>query len=116
MNNDGVTALQFIIDDAVFQVLPEVCFGVVVARRLDNRTPRPQVYELLNRSMEAARQKFKGHNIKEHLDLSCYREAFKKLGINPNKFPCSVEALTAAGVKVADTTHDIPALVREALA
>ncbi len=27
-----------------------------------------------------------------------------------------VEALTAAGVKVADTTHDIPALVREALA
>jgi succinyl-CoA synthetase alpha subunit len=27
-----------------------------------------------------------------------------------------VEALTAAGVKVADTTHDIPALIREALA
>jgi len=36
-----------------------------------------------------------GEIYKEHPDVLCYREAFQRLGINPNRFPCSVEALTA---------------------
>ncbi|MCL6479274.1 MAG: hypothetical protein K6T65_12850 [Peptococcaceae bacterium] len=91
--------MKFIVDDRVFEALPEVCFGVVVARDLDNRTGRPQVNELLDRSMEQVREKFAGQNLKEHPDLICYREAFQKIGINPNKFPCSVEALTSRVVK-----------------
>lgn len=95
----GVNALKFIIDDRVFETLPEVCFGAVVARHLENRSGRPAVKELLERSMIDAREKFNGLNLKEHPDLLCYREAFQKLGINPNKFPSSVEALTARVAK-----------------
>lgn len=91
--------MKFIIDDGVFEVLSEVCFGVVVARNLDNRTPRPRIKELLDRSIMDTREKFKGLNVKEHPALLCYREAFQKLGMNPNKFPCSVEALTTRVVK-----------------
>lgn len=91
--------MEFIIDNSVFETLPEVCFGVVVARDLDNRTDRPEIKELLGRSMEQVREKFKDRHLKDHQDLLCYREAFQKLGINPNKFPCSVEALTARVVK-----------------
>lgn len=91
--------MRFIIDDRVFEVLVEVCFGVVVARNLDNRPTRPLIKEMLDRSITGAREKFKGCILKEHPDLLCYREAFQKLGINPSKFPSSVEALTARVVK-----------------
>lgn len=91
--------MKFVIEDRVFEALPEVCFGVVVARDLENGPGRPLVAKLLEQSMEAAREKFKGQIVKEHPDLQCYRDAFHKLGLNPNKFPCSVEALSARVAK-----------------
>jgi len=91
--------MKFTIDDSVFESLPEVCFGVVVARDLDNRVAQPLIRERLDRSIEVTRGKFHGHSLKEHPDLLCYREAFQTLGINPNKFPSSVEALTTRVVK-----------------
>ncbi|MGM0652616.1 MAG: phenylalanine--tRNA ligase beta subunit-related protein [Bacillota bacterium] len=42
--------------------------------------------------------------------LQPYREAFKKMSINPNKFPCSVEALSARAVK-SGTLPDINPIV-----
>ncbi|MCL6638992.1 MAG: hypothetical protein K6T80_04825 [Firmicutes bacterium] len=102
--------MRFIIDDGVFEVLSEVCFGVVVARNLDNLAPRPPVKELLDRSVSEVREKYKDRNIKEHPDFLCYREAFQKLGVNPNKFPSSVEALTARVVK-GGTLPDINGVV-----
>lgn len=91
--------MQFTIEDSVFETLPEVCFGVVVARDLDNRAAQPMIRERLEQSIGVTREKFSGRTLKEHPDLRCYREAFQKLGINPNKFPSSVEALTARVVK-----------------
>lgn len=91
--------MKFIIHGSVFEVLPEACFGVVVAYNLDNRPARPPANHLLEQSVSAARQKFNGASLKEHPGLLCYREAFKKLGINPNKFPSSVEALSARVAK-----------------
>ena len=86
--------MHFIIDDKVFDVLPEVCFGVVVARDLNNSGNNQEIWNLLEQAIEAARIKFKPVKPKEHSDLRPFREAFQKMGINPNKFPCSVEALT----------------------
>ncbi len=34
-----------------------------------------------------------GINVKSHADILPYREAFQRLGINPNRFPSSIEAL-----------------------
>jgi len=86
--------LQFIVDDKVFDILPEVCFGVVVARDLNNSEDNQEIWNSLEQAIEAARIKFKTIKPKEHSDLRPFREAFQKMGINPNKFPCSVEALT----------------------
>lgn len=91
--------MKFIIADSVFEVLPGACFGVVVARNLDNQANRPLIKERLDQSIVGTRGKFEAQNLKEHPDLLCYREAFQKLGINPNKFPSSVEALTSRVVK-----------------
>lgn len=91
--------MRFTVSDEVFNVLPNVCFGVVVARKLDNRLSQPTIMELLRRTEIDVRERFKDTPLKEHPAISCYREAFRRLGINPNKFPSSVEALVSRVVK-----------------
>ena len=91
--------MQFIIDEKVFKILPEVCFGVVIARDLDNSGNNKEIWGLLEQSIEETRNKFGSIKPKEHRDLQPYRDSFKKMNINPNKFPCSVEALTSRIVK-----------------
>ena len=87
--------MRFIVEQKVFEILPTVCFGVVVGRNLDNGRSNGQITALLEEAMRRTREKFTSIKLKEHPDLQPYRRAFEKLGINPNKFPCSVEALSA---------------------
>ncbi len=91
--------MKFIIENKVFEILPEVCFGVVVARGLDNSGNNKEIWNFLEQVIEETRHKFQALKPKEHPDIQPYRDAFKKMNINPNKFPCSVEALTTRIVK-----------------
>jgi len=84
--------MKFIIDSQVFEKLPGVVFGVVVAR-LDNRIEKPDISKLLLSHAEVRRVDLNGCNLKEHPDILPYREAFNMLSMNPNKFMCSIEAL-----------------------
>lgn len=102
--------MQFIIDDKVFEILPEVCFGVVVARGLDNSGSNKEIWVLLEQTIEKTRKKFQSIKPKEHQDLQPYRDSFKKMDINPNKFPCSVEALTTRIVKGSNLPDINPAV------
>ena len=62
--------MKFIIEEKVFEILPAACFGVVVARGLDNRSqdPRPQV--LLQQSIAAIEEKFAAAKAKESAEIS----------------------------------------------
>jgi len=86
--------MQFIIEDKVFDILPDVIFGAVVIREIDNQGNFPEINGLLTEAIEVARVRFQNIKPKEHPDILPYREAFQTLGINPNKFPCSIEALS----------------------
>lgn len=48
---------------------------------------------MLNDSVELAMNCFEGKKVKEEEEILPYREVFRKLGINPNKYMCSIEAL-----------------------
>ncbi len=85
--------MKFIVEDGVFKVLPNLCIGVVVAKGIDNHNTHPEIDSLLERGIKTAEKRFEGKIVKEDPDIVPYREAFKKLGINPNKYMCSVEAL-----------------------
>lgn len=91
--------MEFVIEDRVFEILPNVCFGVVVARGINNYGRYETIYRMLEESMRTAAEKFAGVKLKEHPDIVCYREAFKKLGFNPNKFLNSVEAMISRIIK-----------------
>lgn len=91
--------MQFKIEEKVFETLPEVCFGVVIAHEVKNSADSAAVKKLLAKTIESTRSKFAPVKPKEHPDIAPYREAFQKMGINPNKFPSSIEALSTRIVK-----------------
>jgi len=93
VNDDAVFDLMFMIEDAVFNRIPGVCFGVVVAGPLDNAREYPEIAALLDAQTAALRQRFAEVDAREHPGILPYREAFRGLGLNPNKFLSSIEAL-----------------------
>lgn len=91
--------MNFKAQSKVFEVLPNVCFGVVVARGMDNRKTNPKIAALLEKSIEDIRNRMQGVNIRELDEIAAYRNAFQMLGYNPNKFMCSIEALVKRVLK-----------------
>ncbi len=87
------------IDDMVFAQLPEACFGVVVARGVrqpvEGSPAAETISQRLGEAIEFCRAKFAGTPVKSHPDILPYRSAFQRLGINPNKFQSSIEAMVS---------------------
>jgi DNA/RNA-binding domain of Phe-tRNA-synthetase-like protein len=84
--------VKFTVDSAVFQKLPGAVFGVAAAR-LDNSAPKPEIARVMQKAAELCKNELGDANIKEHPAILPYREAFTALGMNPNKYMCSIEAL-----------------------
>ncbi len=87
--------MKFFVSDEVFEKLPDVCFAIVAAKGINNMGKNPDIENLLKVQVENTHQYFKDKNVKEYDKIICYREAFQTLGINPNKFMCSIEALSS---------------------
>lgn len=85
--------MYFRVEKEIFEKLPNACFGVVMARGTDNSKAYPEIERLLTESIQTAALHFEGKKVKEEPDILPYREAFRTLGINPNKYLCSIEAL-----------------------
>lgn len=100
--------MQFTITDDIFQQLPNLYVGVVVAHGIDNSRDYPAITTMLDQHMAQAQATFKDANVKERPEIIPYREAFRQLGINPNRFPCSAEALFKRLAKGKDLPHINP--------
>lgn len=86
--------MKFSISPAVFEKLPTACFGVVAV--LD-AVPSPEadtaIAARLTEAVTDCQAALAGVALKESPEILPYREAFRALGQNPNKYPCSIEAL-----------------------
>ncbi len=85
--------MYFRVEKEIFDKLPNACFGVVMARGIDNSKAYPEIEKLLAESIRTAEEHFEGKKVKEEPEILPYREAFRTLGINPNRYLCSIEAL-----------------------
>lgn len=85
--------MRFEVSPAVFELLPDACFGVVAVRGVDNSKAYPEVSELLHSAIAECEKALEGIKVKESPEIVPYRDAFRAIGINPNKFMCSIEAL-----------------------
>lgn len=91
--------MRFQVHAEVFALIPAACFGVVVARGVaqgsPNGAPAQAARLRLEEAMALARQQFADGEVKIHPVILPYREAFARLGMNPNRFPSSIEAMVA---------------------
>ena len=85
--------MKFIVEKEVFEVLPNVCFGIVYATGINNTKEIKEINDFLDKEITKTYNFFKEKQVKEDKNIIPYREAFNKLDINPNKFLCSIEAL-----------------------
>lgn len=85
--------MKFIVADDIFDKLPHACFGVVMVRGLQSGAGRAAVAERFAAALAEAEARFKDAKVKAAPEIAPYREAFRALGINPNKYLCSIEAL-----------------------
>jgi len=85
--------MRFKVYNEVFEKLPDLCFGVVVGKQINNKQNIPEIYALMKNEMSKVENKLKDINLKEYPEIMPYRDAFNKLNLNPNKFMSSVEAM-----------------------
>lgn len=85
--------MKFEIAKEVFDLLPDAYFGVVAVKGMDNTREIPELEGELAENIKKCEQDFEGIKVKNAEDIVPYREAFKAIGINPNRYMCSIEAL-----------------------
>jgi DNA/RNA-binding domain of Phe-tRNA-synthetase-like protein len=85
--------MRFAVQKELFDILPDLTIGVVVATGLDNTRPSREIDELLSQTIEETRKNFGVEKAQEHPRIKPWRTAFSKLSISGSKFPCSIESM-----------------------
>ena len=85
--------MRFEIAKEVFDLLPNGYFGIVAVKGMDNTKDIPELEAMLQANIEVCEKDFEGIKVKNADDIVPYREAFRAMGINPNRYMCSIEAL-----------------------
>lgn len=84
--------MKFQVTDEVFAKFPTACFGVVVADEI-NAAKLQGVTDMLNDALKNCASKFPD-GVRNHPSIAVWRSTFTNMGLNPNKFLSSVEALS----------------------
>ncbi len=85
--------MKFVVSEDVFKTLENVCFGVVVATGANNREKNEEIDKMLDKGIKYIEGRFENLKVKEAKEILPYRDAFNALGMNPNKFMSSIEAM-----------------------
>lgn len=91
--------MKYSIDPWIFEKNPNVCFGVIIGKNLSNTETSKSDSSELAESEIYVKKLFAANNLKTHPAIALYRDALKNVGINPNKFTNSVEAMSKRVIK-----------------
>ena len=94
--------MLFKIDSAIFERFPDARIGVIAAGRLDNRGESPDVLDELRQAQIKLRRALQSTPVVEHPRISIWREAYRKFGAKPKKYPSSIENLVRRVLKGED--------------
>ena len=91
--------MKFKVDKKFFDKVDNACFGVIIARDIDNTKKYDFIEKMLEDEINSIEEEYRDKKVKELPEIELYRDAFRKLDINPNKYMCSIEALVSRTVK-----------------
>ena len=83
----------FSIDGRVFETLPRLCVGVVLAEGVRGAVPHPGVDGMLDAAVRDAEARLDGAHASDDPRVQPYRAAFHELGMSPSRYPSSNIAL-----------------------
>jgi DNA/RNA-binding domain of Phe-tRNA-synthetase-like protein len=86
--------MKYTVEPWMFEKNPNACFGVVVGAGLKNAESSEEDAALLVAAQDSLIARYTVEDLKNHEDFLVYRDALQNVGINPNKFTHSVEAMT----------------------
>jgi lysyl-tRNA synthetase class 2 len=81
--------MLFRIEDAVFEMFPQFCRGIVTVAGIDNGRPSVELEKLLREEEERLRQNPEV-DLATHPRLQAWKDAYRQFGSNPNKFTPSI--------------------------
>lgn len=81
------------VEKKILELGSGIYIGVVTAMGLDNLSPNEKIRQLLREEVEAAAGELGGNAVKEDQGLQLYRRALNELGVNPSRYPCSIESI-----------------------
>ena len=91
--------MKYTIDKSVFELNPEIKFGILIGNNLKNSGTTPDDEKRLRKAENKMKDEIKPEEIRDLPNVKMYREVMQKSGINPNKYPPSVEAMFKRIVK-----------------
>lgn len=90
---ESVHPSAFQINSNIFALFPNLQVGVVIASGLDNRGDKPEIADTLRAEEERVMQQFAGTQSGDHPQIATWRDAYRVFGVNPRKYPSSIENL-----------------------
>ncbi len=94
-----VKNMTYTVDPEVFALNEHLVFGIIIGRDLVNGPSRQEDLSRLRRAEDHIRTRIPLEQIKEYPMIASYRDVMGAAGINPNKYPLSVEAMVKRVLK-----------------
>ena len=85
--------MRFSIQRELFDLLPDLTIGMVVAKGVDNTRLSEEIDHLLTQVTEEMKKSFAAEKAQDHRRIKPWRNAFSTLGISGSKFPSSIESM-----------------------
>jgi DNA/RNA-binding domain of Phe-tRNA-synthetase-like protein len=104
--------MKFFVTEDVFAKIPDAKFGLVSVNGADNSGSSDEIEAMLSENVKKVEEHFAGKKVKNEPELQPYREAFRAIGVNPNRYMCAAEALMTRiakgqGMPVINTIVDL---------
>ncbi|MEM7583204.1 MAG: phenylalanine--tRNA ligase beta subunit-related protein [Acidobacteriota bacterium] len=97
--------MQLIIADSIFEAHPELVLGIVTAHGIDNSQDRPEISDLLRAAQASLPARIGDGVLSQHPHIAPWREAYRRFGAKPKKYPSSIENMVKRVLKGASIGH-----------
>ena len=85
--------MRFLVEDSIRSLFPEVMFGIVVVRGIDNTRAAQECAERLAQAASDATTRLGDADLASHPAVAPWREAYRSFGVKPSKYRSSIESL-----------------------
>ena len=93
------------IDPVIFEQYPDVLLGVAVLSNIDNKGEGEELAQALREAEKSAVNKIGNTSVVEYSHIVPWREAYRKFGAKPKKYPSSIENLIRRILKGEQVRH-----------